>query len=130
VDARFYEIPWYSVNTAGQCFEIHTGMATNVPTDPKLWVRVGSGFQGLSDDFSGLFPAARVWLKGGAPPNSVTTFMYLAAYNSGYNGQDLYLDITRLEGVGEASCTTAQPQAVKFPWVKYIGESVTTGLYK
>jgi hypothetical protein len=132
VGARYYHFYMGSKSTAGYCLEIVTTMNSNfMPTDPKLWIRnlndPNVPFVALSDDASGLFPMAHLWVKTNALNNGGGADLFLAAYTSNNNNMDLYYNIKRLEGATEASCTTGQ---AVYPWAKLIGTTMTTGNFK
>ncbi|HKP96874.1 MAG TPA: hypothetical protein VJ385_14050 [Fibrobacteria bacterium] len=132
IGARYYSFNLYSTSTTGYCLEVETGVASAQPSpDPKLWIKTGGGpFVALSDDVFGIppvrFPAAHIWIRHSGQ-GSLTGFLYLAAYNSSYNDQDLHLKVKRLSTATESSCTTGQ---TTYPWAKLIGTTLTTGNYK
>jgi hypothetical protein len=132
VGAKFFPIFLANdLTTSGQCLEIKASMANSQPTpDPKFWIKNfvgGGGYVAVSDDFSGYFPALRVWLRSTAT-STVGATLYAAAFTSNYNSMDFYVSIDR-KNLSELACTSSQAAPV-LPWVKLIGDVMTTGAYK
>lgn len=125
VGAKYYEMNFHTINANGQCFELRTSGSVGA-VDPKLWTRTGPGINGgfvaVADDVNGTHVAARIWMKGNTSSYSTNT-LYLAAFNTAYNSMQIFIDLARLEGVGEATCTTNQG----LPWVKFINGVRTNG---
>ncbi len=140
IGARYYHFGLSNNTTTGFCLEIVTSSAsTTVAPDPKLWIRnldktLPDGtfaWVGLSDDADAIyhkFPMAHIWIQQNSSTNvNMGADLFLAAYSSSYNNQDLYYHISRLEGKTETSCTSGQ---TTYPWAKLHGTSMTTGNYK
>lgn len=126
VGARYLQFYYQNTTTTGYCLEINT-MANNLesPADPIMWIKngAGGGMLKLADDVTEVrFPNARLWLQGTAA-NQATGQIYLAAYNTASNNQDLYYKIRRIVGATEASCTTGQ----NLPWGSLKGNVLTRG---